>query len=168
MDLILALLGLILVILGIVGSVLPVLPGPVTGWFGLMLLAWSEAVPANYYLLGVTLVVSLMILVLDYLIPGMGAKRFGGTRMGSTGATLGLLIGLILPVPLGFVIGAFAGALIGELFADPKDLKKAMKSAFGSFMGFLASTTMKLLTSIVFLAIYLFQIYRYSGSIFSL
>lgn len=108
----------------------------------------------NYYVIGVTLFIALAIFILDYLIPGIGAKRFGGSKKGATGATLGLIIGLIVPIPLGFVIGAFVGALIGELIHDPKDLKRALKSAFGSFIGFLASTTMKLFTSLIFFIVY--------------
>jgi len=167
MDLILALLGLLLVILGIIGSVLPVLPGPITGWFGLLLLSLTKVVPMNYYLIGITFMVALVILVLDYLIPGIGAKRFGGTKKGATGATIGLITGLLLPIPLGFVIGAFVGALIGELMADPKDVKRALRSAFGSFVGFLASTTMKLFTSVIFLVIYLYLVFDHWGALIS-
>jgi len=166
MDLILIVLGLFLVILGIIGSVLPVLPGPITGWLGLLLLFLTSAVPINYYLLGVTFFIALLILILDYIIPGIGAKKFGGSKKGANGATLGLIIGLILPIPLGFVIGAFVGAFIGEMIHDPKDLKRAIKSAFGSFIGFLASTTMKLFVSVIFLVIFVYELYSYWGDIF--
>jgi uncharacterized protein YqgC (DUF456 family) len=167
MDLILVLLGLILVVLGIVGSILPVLPGPITSWFGLLLLYLTSSVPINYYILGITFFIASLIFILDYIIPGLGAKRFGGSKKGATGATVGLIIGLILPIPLGFVIGAFAGALIGELIHDPKDMKRALKSAFGSFMGFLASTTMKLFASLIFFVIYIYELSSYWSQIFS-
>lgn len=167
MDLFLILLGLILVILGIVGSVLPVLPGPITGWLGLLLLFLTKSVPMNYYLIGITLFIALTIFILDYLIPGIGAKRFGGSKKGATGATLGLIIGLVVPIPLGFVIGAFVGALIGELIHDPKDFKRALRSAFGSFVGFLASTTMKLFTSLIFLIIFVYVVFDYRSEIFT-
>jgi len=167
MDLILVIFGLILVVLGIVGSVLPVLPGPLTGWFGILLLFLTKSVPMNYYLLGITLGIAVVIFILDYIIPGLGAKRFGGSKKGAVGATLGLIIGLILPIPLGFVIGAFVGALIGELIHDHKDLKRALRSAYGSFIGFLASTTMKLFLSIIFLAIYLYQVFEFRDELFS-
>jgi uncharacterized protein YqgC (DUF456 family) len=166
MDLFLVLLGLILVILGIVGSVLPVLPGPITGWLGLLLLFLTSTIPINYYLLGITFFVAVAIFILDYLIPGLGARKFGGSKKGATGATIGLIIGLVLPIPLGFVIGAFAGALIGELIHDPKDLKRAFKSALGSFVGFLASTTMKLFTSLIFLVIFCYTLIEYRAEFF--
>lgn len=166
MDLILIVIGLFLVILGIIGSVLPVLPGPMTGWIGLLLLFLTSTIPINYYLLGITFFVALLILILDYIIPGIGAKKFGGSKKGANGATLGLIIGLLLPIPLGFVIGAFAGAFIGELIHDPKDLKRAIRSAFGSFMGFLASTTMKLFASIIFLVIFIYELSSYWSDLF--
>jgi uncharacterized protein YqgC (DUF456 family) len=168
MDLILVLFGFILVVLGIIGSVLPVLPGPVTGWFGILLLFLTKTIPMNYYWLGITFGIALLILILDYIIPGLGAKRFGGSKKGATGATLGLIIGLILPIPFGFVIGAFVGALIGELIHNPKDLKRALRSAFGSFVGFLASTTMKLFVSIIFLAIFCYKVFEFHTDLFSL
>jgi uncharacterized protein YqgC (DUF456 family) len=167
MDLILVLLGLILVILGIIGSILPVLPGPITSWFGLLLLYLTNSVPINYYILGISFFIALVIFILDYIIPGLGAKRFGGSKKGATGATVGLVIGLLLPIPLGFVIGAFAGALIGEMIHDPKDIKRALKSAFGSFIGFLASTTMKLFASLIFFVIYIYELSTYWSQIFS-
>lgn len=167
MDLILVIFGLILVILGIIGSILPVLPGPITSWFGLLLLYLTSAVPINYYILGISFFIALVIFILDYIIPGLGAKRFGGSKKGATGATVGLVIGLLLPIPLGFVIGAFVGALIGEFIHDPKDIKRALKSAFGSFMGFLASTTMKLFASLIFLVIYIYELSGYWTQIFS-
>jgi uncharacterized protein YqgC (DUF456 family) len=158
MDLLWIILGVLLMIIGIIGSVLPVLPGPIMGWFGLLTLHLTKAVPMNYQLLGITFFIAIAIFILDYIIPGLGAKKFGGSKKGASGATLGLIIGLILPVPLGFVIGAFLGALIGELVNDPKDLKRAVRSAFGSFMGFLASVTMKLLVSLVFMVLYIYEV----------
>jgi len=158
MDLIWLILGFILMVVGIIGSILPVLPGPITGWFGLLLLHFSKAIPMNYQLLGITLAIAVTIFVLDYLIPGMGAKKFGGSKKGATGATLGLIIGLIVPIPFGFVIGAFVGALAGELIHDPRDFKRALKSAFGSFIGFLASVTMKIMVSLVFMVIFVYEV----------
>jgi uncharacterized protein YqgC (DUF456 family) len=158
MDILWVILGFLLMIVGIIGSVLPVLPGPITGWFGLLVLHLTKAVPMNYQLLGITFFIAIIIFILDYMIPGLGAKKFGGSKKGATGATLGLIIGLIVPIPLGFVIGAFMGALIGELINDPKDVKRALRSAFGSFMGFLASVGMKLFVSLVFMVLYIYEV----------
>ena len=161
MDTFLILMGALLVLAGIAGSVLPVLPGPLTGWFGILLLYLTEMVPMNYYALGISFTIALAIFVLDYFIPAIGAKRFGGSKKGATGATLGLLIGLVAPIPFGFVIGAFAGAFIGELLHQHDDIKRAWRSAMGSFLGFLTSVGMKLLVSFVFLVFYVYLLFEH-------
>lgn len=160
MDIFLILLGFIFTLLGIAGSFLPVLPGPITGWVGLLLLYLTEAVPMSYTFLGITLAISILIWVLDYTIPAMGTKRFGGSKYGAVGATVGLIIGLILPIPLGFVIGAFVGAFVGEMIYN-SDFKRALKAAFGSFIGFLASTTLKFIVSLIFTGLFISKLVMY-------
>ena len=80
---------------------------------------------------------------MDYFIPAIGTKRFGGTRYGVYGTTIGLIIGLISPIPFGMLLGAFFGAFIGELLYDSKETNRALKASFGAFVGFLASVTIK-------------------------
>jgi hypothetical protein len=161
MDVFLVILGLVLVLVGIAGSVLPVLPGPLMGWFGLLSIYLSSWVPVNRYVLGITLVLSLGIFILDYIIPSLGAKKYGGSKKGTTGATLGMIAGLFLPIPLGFVVGAFVGAFIGEIVHKRNDLKRAWRSAVGSFLGFLTSTGLKLLVSFFFLGFYVYLLMQY-------
>lgn len=148
-------MGFLLTLLGIAGSFLPVLPGPITGWAGLLLLHLTSVVPMNYTFLGITLAISIIIWILDYTIPAMGTKKFGGSKYGAIGTTIGLIIGLVSPIPLGFVIGAFLGAFIGEMIYNSRDIGRAVKAAFGSFLGFLASTTIKFIISVVFVGLFI-------------
>lgn len=158
MDLFLVILGFCLMGLALIGSFLPVLPGPLTGWVGLLVLHLTKAVPQDWTFLGITLAVAILIWILDYFIPAMGTKKFGGSKYGVIGTTIGLLLGLFfIPVPGGFIIGAFLGALVGEVLHDSKDTNRAIKAAFGSFIGFLASAAIKFLVSVVFL-VYFFII----------
>ncbi len=156
MDAFLLIFGFLMILIGIAGSVLPVLPGPILGWFGLLCIYLSSWVEMNYYVLAITFVLSLGIFVLDYIIPSLGAKKFGGSKKGVTGATIGMVVGLFLPIPLGFVIGAFLGAFIGEIIHKKDDLKRAWRSALGSFLGFLTSTGLKLVVSLFFFGFYLY------------
>ncbi len=160
MDIFLLIVGFLLTLLGIAGSFLPVLPGPVTGWFGLLLLYLTDAVPMSYTFLGITLAISIIIWVLDYIIPAMGTKKFSGSKAGAIGTTIGLIIGLLAPIPLGFVIGAFLGALVGEL-THISDFKRALKAAIGSFIGFLASTTLKFIVSLIFAGLFISKTIEY-------
>ncbi|CAM1345072.1 DUF456 domain-containing protein [Tenacibaculum amylolyticum] len=166
MDIFLTLLGFIFVFLGIVGSFLPILPGPITGWIGLLLLHLTKAVPQNWTFLGITLFIALLIFILDYFIPAMGTKKFGGTKYGAYGTTIGLIIGLFSPIPFGILIGAFLGALIGELLYDSKDTNRAIKASFGAFLGFLASVTIKFSVAAVFFVLFLIKVWEYKSSIF--
>lgn len=154
MDYLLLILGLACMIIGILGSFLPVLPGPPISWVGLLLLYFTEAVEMNYWVLGVTLFIAVLVAILDYVIPAKGTKRFGGSSYGIWGTNIGLIVGILAPIPLGFIIGPFVGAFVGELIYNAKDHKRALKAATGSFIGFLASTFMKFVVCMIYLGLF--------------
>lgn len=155
MEYFILVISLLFVLAGIVGSVLPALPGPPLSWIGLLILYTTSGIVFNYWILGITFVLTLLIVILDYVIPAQGTKRFGGSKYGIWGTNIGLLVGIFAPIPLGFIIGPFAGALIGELIYDRTDSKRAWKAATGSFIGFLASTFVKLVFSVVLFGIFI-------------
>jgi uncharacterized protein YqgC (DUF456 family) len=166
MDILFLLLGFLFVCLGIVGSFLPILPGPLTSWIGLLLLQLTEIIPVDWTFLGITLAIALLIWVLDYFIPAIGTKRFGGSRYGVYGTTIGLIIGLLSPIPFGMLFGAFFGAFIGELLYDSKDTNRALKASFGAFVGFLASATIKFSIATVYVILFLLKFWEYKGEFF--
>ena len=166
MDILLLAIGFACMILGILGSFLPVLPGPGLSLLGLVLLYFTEAIPMNYWILGIALLVTVVISILDYVIPARGTKRYGGSSYGIWGTNIGLVVGLLAPVPLGFIIGPFVGAFIGELIYNSKDHSRAFKAAVGSFIGFLASTFMKFMVCIIYLGLFLVIVWKYRGTLF--
>ena len=93
MDIALLIFGFIFMLIGILGSFLPVLPGPPISWIGLLLLYLTKAIPDDWVFLGITLVIALVVFALDYIIPAVGTKKFGGTKAGMLGTTIGLLVG---------------------------------------------------------------------------
>ena len=165
MDLFIVILAAFFMLLGIIGSFLPVLPGPLTSWFGLLILHLTDAVPMNWTFLIITLFFALAIWLLDYIIPAIGTKKFGGSKAGMIGTTLGLIIGLIFLGPFGIIVGPFAGAYIGELL-NKSDSKTALKAAFGSFLGFLTSTFIKFIVAIIYLGLYIGKVWDYSNELF--
>ncbi|WP_159950416.1 DUF456 domain-containing protein [Polaribacter septentrionalilitoris] len=160
MDIFLLLLGFVLVVLGIIGSFLPILPGPLTSWFGLLVLHFTTVIPMNWIFLSITLAIAILIWILDYFIPAMGTKRFGGSKYGVYGTTIGLIVGLLSPIPFGILIGAFFGALIGELLYDSKDTNRAIKASFGAFLGFLTSATIKFSVSVVYVVLFIIKFWE--------
>ena len=167
MDTILIILGLLCVIVGIFGSFMPVLPGPTISWAGILLLYLTKVVENNYWILGISLIVTIFISVLDYIIPAKGTKKFGGSKYGVWGTNLGMLLGFFLiPVPLGFIIGAFLGAFFGELYYNSQDKQRALKAATGSKLGFLASSFLKFIVCIVYLGLFLLIVWQNKNAIF--
>ena len=154
MDIILIIIAALFMILGIIGSFLPILPGPLTSWLGLLIIHFTEVVPMNKTFLLVTLAIAIFIWLLDYIIPAIGTKHFGGTRYGMIGTTIGLIIGLLAPIPGGIIICPFFGALVGELMNN-NDTNTATKAAFGSFIGFLTSTFIKFVVAVIYLGLFI-------------
>jgi uncharacterized protein YqgC (DUF456 family) len=147
MDIGLAVLGTLLVLVGFAGSILPVIPGPPISWAGLLLLKWTAYVndQASAYknTLWVLLFFVILVTILDYVVPVLGTKKYGGSKRGVWGATIGVVAGLFVG-PLGIIIGPFLGAYIGEISTGKRE-KDALRAAWGSFVGFLLGVGMKLM-----------------------
>lgn len=155
LDIALVLIGVICMLIGILGSFLPVLPGPPISWLGLLLLHLTIAVPNNWFFLAVTFVIAIGVTVLDYIIPAAGTKKFGGSKYGIWGSILGLLVAIIFPIlgPLGIIVWPFVGALVGELLHN-KDQNRALKAAFGSFIGFITGTFLKFIVTLIYAGLF--------------
>jgi uncharacterized protein YqgC (DUF456 family) len=165
MDIFLIVIATLFMVLGIIGSFLPVLPGPLTSWVGLLIFHLTDAVPMNWTFLIITLAIALLIWVLDYIIPVIGTKKFGGSKAGMIGTSIGLIVGLLAPIPGGIIIGPFLGAYVGELL-NKSDSKTALKAAFGSFLGFLTSTFIKFVVATIFLVLFIMKVLEYSSDLF--
>ena len=158
MDIFLLILGLILCLLGIVGSFSPIIPGPITSWFGLLVIHFSKLIPFDNQFLIITFLIAALIFALDLIIPILGLKKLGGSKKGLIGSTIGLFLGLFLAGPLGLLIGSFFGAISGE-YVNNNSLKKSIKPAMGTFIGMAVGTTIKFLTSTIFLGLYFYIVY---------
>ncbi|MCF4100228.1 DUF456 domain-containing protein [Gillisia sp. M10.2A] len=165
MDLILISIAGILMIVGILGSFLPVLPGVPISWLGLLVLHFAPSISMNYWFLGISLVVAILIYALNLAVPAMGTKRYGGSKYGMIGATVGLIAGIIAPIPFGILIGPFIGAFIGEIL-NKSNSKSALRAAYGSFIGFLASSFMEFLVAFIFLLLFLYKVWDYRDLVF--
>lgn len=148
MDIVLIISGSLLMILGIAGCLLPVLPGPPLAYLGLIAIHLTTKIDFSSKFLISWGVITILVSILDYVIPIWGTKFFGGTKYGVWGSMAGLLAGLFLP-PVGIIIGPFIGAVAGEMLAGNK--QNALKAGFGSFIGFLAGTIVKILVCLIML-----------------
>jgi uncharacterized protein YqgC (DUF456 family) len=148
LDILLVVLGICFIIGGLLGCILPVMPGPPLSYIALLLLQATKFADYSTKFLLITASVMIVVTVLDYLLPVWGTRKWGGSRAGAIGSILGLLVGLFLS-PVGIIVGPFVGAVLGELIAG-HDTGDALRSGFGSFIGFLLGTGMKLAVSVTF------------------
>lgn len=166
MEIVLLVLGLVLMLVGILGSILPVLPGVPISWLGLVVLYLAPSIEFDWIFITVTGIVAIGLYILDYVIPAMGTKKFGGSKAGAWGTTIGLVIGIIAPIPFGILIGPFIGALVGELLFNKTEGTLAFKAAIGSFIGFLASTFIKFLATVVYLGLFIYKVWVFRDLLF--
>jgi uncharacterized protein len=146
-DYILLIAGILLMILGIIGCLVPVLPGPPFSFLGIIFLHLTKFGHFSNIALITMGSIALVVTILDYIVPVWGTRKFGGSKYGIRGATIGLVIGLFLG-PLGLITGPLLGAFVGELiFKD--NINYALKAGFGSLLGFLTGIGLKLAASLI-------------------
>ena len=132
--------GLVL-LLGFVGCVVPILPGPVLSYAGLLLLLPTRYSPSTSMLV-VCGALTAVVVVLDYVVPSLGAKKFHCSKWGVFGCMLGTVIGLFF-APLGLFLGPFLGAFLAEL-ASGRSFRASFKGGTGAFIGFVFGLFLKL------------------------
>ena len=142
MDIFLIVLGSLCLLIAFIGSILPALPGVPLAYIALWLLHATDKVQFSWQTLLIRGIVTVVSLILDYLVPIWGTKRFGGSKWGTWGSVVGLIIGMFLG-PWGIVLGPFVGAVVGELIGG-KNKDEAFRAGFGSFIGLLTGTILKL------------------------
>ncbi|WP_294629338.1 DUF456 domain-containing protein [uncultured Bacteroides sp.] len=143
LDILLMVISALCLLVGLVGCIVPMLPGPPVAYIGLLILHFTDKVEYTVSQLTVWLLLVVVLQVLDYFTPMLGSKYSGGSKWGNRGCIVGTLAGLLF-LPWGILVGPFLGALIGELLGN-KEFSQALKSGFGSLVGFMLGTLMKLL-----------------------
>lgn len=146
-------LTLLVMLAGLVGSILPVLPGT-----PLILIAaighrlYFGAAGISNFVLGVLVALMVVSLVFDFLASMLGAKKFGATWRGMTGAVIGGIIGLFFSLP-GIILGPFLGAMLFEMLGDKK-FKKAAKAGLGATVGLLLGIIGKFSIGVVMIILF--------------
>ena len=145
----LEILALALALFGIVGSIVPGLPGPPVSWVGALLahLGSGEG-PISLTVLLILLAATILVTVLDYIVPAGMTRTAGGHKAASTGAMIGLVAGIVF-TPVGMILGSLLGAFIGELLVARSGGRTAFKASLGAFAGFLTGTLMKFVCAAV-------------------
>jgi len=158
MSVLLIIAGILLLLVGFGGALIPGIPGPPFSYIALLLLHFTSKHSFSDEFLFVMAIIMIAVVMLDYIVPVYGTKKFGGSKRGVWGSTIGLIVGLFIFPALGIIIGPFGllgiilgpflGAYIGEKTGGV-DSDKALRAATGSFIGFLTGTFMKVTYAVV-------------------
>ena len=143
MDVFLLIVACLLMLIGIIGCILPGLPGTPIAYVGLWIAQATDRIDFSWQFLLIWGIVTIIVSVLDYVVPAWGTKRFGGTKYGVWGSTIGVFVGLFAG-PWGVILGPLVGAVIGELLGG-KAAQEAIRAGWGSFVGILFGTVLKLI-----------------------
>ena len=132
---------------------MPALPGPPISWVGLLVAFFARRLAdggneITRTCLLVWLAVTVIVTIVDYVIPAKFTKLSGGSKAGSWGAMIGLLAGIFFTA-VGMIAGCFLGALIGELLFGKREFGASCKAALGAFAGVMAGTGIKLITTVM-------------------
>ena len=159
-DTVISILSIILLILGILGTFLPVLPGLILSLGGLLIYKYGTDSDLSTIYIWVFTILTIASAALNYIIPAKTNRKYGGTRWGSIGSVIGTIVGIFLPIPLGFLVGMFAGVFIGELLHDSKDMKKALQSTKGAFIGFIYGTGFSFMVGVAMLLVVVLNMFN--------
>ena len=142
MDIFLLIIAALLILVGIIGCIVPGLPGVPLAYAGLWIAQARERIDFSWQMLLVWGIVTIVVSILDYVVPAWGTKQFGGTKYGVWGSTIGVFAGMFFGA-LGVIIGPLVGAVLGELIGG-KEVAEALRAGWGSFIGLLFGTILKL------------------------
>ena len=145
MDTVLAICAILCGVVGILGAILPVIPGTVLSFIGMLCAYFTSTSALGEGQLWLWGVISVVVIVLDYILPAYFSRIFGGSKAGSWGATIGVIVGMFTMGPLGIVLGPFIGAVVGEMLHQKQPLDKAIVVGAGSLLSFFVGTGLKLI-----------------------
>jgi uncharacterized protein YqgC (DUF456 family) len=144
-----------LFLIGLAGTILPVVPGSLLIFAGALIYGiFTQFEEITFWVLATLAVLSVGAQVLDYAAEAYGAKRFGATKYGIWGAIIGGIVGLMILNILGLVLGIIFGAVIPEVIWGGRDLKGALKTGWGSLLGFFGGTLMKFVLGLISIGIF--------------
>ena len=151
-----------LLLVGLLFAVVPVLPGSLVVWLGI--LAWADADgyhAVDWPLLAVLGVIALVAVGADIVVTTAITRKSGGSWKAVGGAIVGGLIGgalLSAPLPfIGTIIGGIIGSIFGVIAVEywlHREWRQSFKAGGGFLVGYFASTAVRLAFCLAMIAIF--------------
>lgn len=150
---------IILFIVAFAGLVYPIIPSVLFIAAGFIVYGlFFSFEPFNWLFWTIQILFVILLFGADYISNMIGVKKYGGTKAGIWGSTIGILVGpFVIPVA-GIILGPFLGAVIAELIVHRRNINEAIKVGFGSLIGFISSIFTKGIIQAVMIIYFLFVV----------
>jgi uncharacterized protein len=150
----------ILFIIGFVGLVYPIIPSVLFLLAGYILYGvFFSFDPFGWFFWLIQSFFIILLFVADYIANMIGVQKYGGSKAGIWGSTIGLLVGPFIIPFLGILIGPFIGAVSAELLVNKRDFKNSLKIGFGSVVGFISSVITKAIVQTLMIVYFLLVVF---------
>lgn len=150
----------ILFIIGFVGLVYPIIPSVLFLLAGYILYGvFFSFEPFGWFFWLIQSFFIILLFVADYIANMIGVQKYGGSKAGVWGSTIGLLVGPFIIPFLGILIGPFIGAVGAELLVNKRDFKNSLKIGFGSVVGFISSVITKAIIQTLMIVYFLLVVF---------
>ncbi len=137
-----------LIVLGLAGTVLPVLPGTLLVWAGIVLGAWID----DFARVSVTTVVVVSVLGVVAWGLDLGAQKAGASKQALLGAAVGTVVGLFMGL-VGVLFMPLVGAAVGEYMAR-KDQARAVKVGLATWLGIMLGLLAKVVLAFIMVGVF--------------
>ena len=143
--------------IGLVGSLIPTVPGCLFILAGCVVRGVFGPVHIGWYAWVVLFVLLMAALLIDKILGGWGAKKFGGTNWGAAGAIIGAIVGSILFSPLiGLTVAPFVCAFAAEYLGARKRLRASLKAGTGATLGMALGMAVGVMINVAMITSFLF------------
>ncbi len=142
-----------LILIGLAGCIVPILPGTTLILAAMVLHKLLLPAQISWWIIGVITLIWLLSLLVDIAGVILGARLFGGSKWGMTGASGGALIGMFISLPA-LILGTFLGAVVAEKLLAGKTGGQSLRSGIGAATGFLLSTVAHTLCAFAMIALF--------------
>src|SRR4051794_18919092 len=150
----------ILFIVAFVGLVYPIIPSVVFLVAGFLLYGvFFSFEPFRWWFWLIQSLFVVLLFAADYLANLIGIKKYGGSKAGVWGSTIGILAGPFAIPIFGIIIGPFIGAIAAELLVNKRSLSESVKVGFGSVIGFISSVITKTIIQVVMIGYFFMLVF---------
>jgi uncharacterized protein YqgC (DUF456 family) len=148
----------IAMLVGVIGTVLPVIPGTILIFVAALVYALIEGFQTvGWPTLLVLGVLTILATSADIWASSIGAKMGGASGWSVVVGLVASLVGFVVFNLLGAILGAVLGVLLTEI-VRVGDWRQALKAGGGWAIGWVLSTVFQLVTALIMVAIFVWQV----------